>query len=245
MGFWKKIDAFFTDSTIAREHSPFRKIVLFLLFFVLITVLLSIDFLPDKVSLTLGQVSERDVVAPRTVSFVDEPHEGVVITCAGRYRALKARCPARDNQGTYPHGGLENAVGEEDRHACPVARLVHPAEYPVARRVGGEERNANSPPVPPRFSVCHLVFVNLCYILRSRKREHSSVVGTEAQYVAHLPVLLAVFYVHQQMVAGRSDDLYSLVERRQPLDAHVLAADREDAALPAAGRPRAVPRHRL
>jgi putative nucleotidyltransferase with HDIG domain len=73
MGLWNRIDSFFTDSTVAREHSPIRKIVLFLLFFVLNTVLLSTDFLPDKVSLILGQVSDRDVVAPRTVSFVDEP----------------------------------------------------------------------------------------------------------------------------------------------------------------------------
>ena len=73
MGLWKLIDSFFTDSTVAREHSPIRKIAFFLLFFVLNTALLSIDFLPDKVSLTLGQVSDRDVIAQRTVSFVDEP----------------------------------------------------------------------------------------------------------------------------------------------------------------------------
>jgi putative nucleotidyltransferase with HDIG domain len=73
MKLWNQIDSFFTESAIARQHSPIRKIVLFLLFFILNTVLLSIDFLPDKVSLSLGQVSDRDVVAPRTVSFVDEP----------------------------------------------------------------------------------------------------------------------------------------------------------------------------
>lgn len=73
MKIWNLIDSFFTDSTVARSHSPIRKIALFLLFLVLNTVLLSIDFLPDKVSLSLDQVSDRDVVAPRTVSFVDEP----------------------------------------------------------------------------------------------------------------------------------------------------------------------------
>lgn len=73
MGFWNQIDSFFTESAIAKEHSPFRKIVLLLLFFILNTVLLSIDFLPNTVSLVVDQVSERDVVAPRTVSFVDEP----------------------------------------------------------------------------------------------------------------------------------------------------------------------------
>jgi len=73
MSLWGKFDSFFTDSSVARQHSTIRKIVLFLLFFVLNTVLLSTDFLPDKVSLTLGQVNDRDIVAPRTVSFVDEP----------------------------------------------------------------------------------------------------------------------------------------------------------------------------
>lgn len=73
MSFWQQIDSFFTNSNAATEHSPVRKIILFLLLFGLYTVLLSIDFLPDKISLTLGQVSDRDVVASRTVSFVDEP----------------------------------------------------------------------------------------------------------------------------------------------------------------------------
>jgi putative nucleotidyltransferase with HDIG domain len=73
MGLWDQIDSFFTESASAKEHSPVRKILLFLLFFVLNTALLSMDFLPDKISLSVGQVSERDVVAPRTVSFIDEP----------------------------------------------------------------------------------------------------------------------------------------------------------------------------
>ena len=73
MGLWDQIDSFFTESAIAKDHSPVRKILLFLLFFIVNTALLSMDFLPDTVSLSVGQVSERDVVAPRTVSFVDEP----------------------------------------------------------------------------------------------------------------------------------------------------------------------------
>ena len=31
------------------------------------------DVLPEYFSLSVGQVSDRDVIAPRTVSFVDEP----------------------------------------------------------------------------------------------------------------------------------------------------------------------------
>ena len=72
MGFWQQVDSFFKDSATARESSPFRKFILLLLFFILNTALLSADILPDKVSLSVGQVSDRDVTAPRTVSFVDE-----------------------------------------------------------------------------------------------------------------------------------------------------------------------------
>ena len=72
MGFWGQLDSFFTNSATARDNSPFRKVVLLLLFFILNTILLSADLLPDKVSLSVGQVSDREVIAPRTVSFVDE-----------------------------------------------------------------------------------------------------------------------------------------------------------------------------
>ncbi|MGL5514019.1 MAG: HD family phosphohydrolase [Sporomusa sp.] len=48
-----------------------RRIVLFILFFALYMLSLSTDFIPDKFSLHAGQVSDRDVMAPRTASFVD------------------------------------------------------------------------------------------------------------------------------------------------------------------------------
>jgi len=41
-------------------------------FFVLITVILIADLMPQKVSLEVGQVSEADVVAPRTISYIDK-----------------------------------------------------------------------------------------------------------------------------------------------------------------------------
>ncbi|HAK73443.1 MAG TPA: phosphohydrolase, partial [Sporomusaceae bacterium] len=34
-------------------------------------LILSAEFIPDKVSLQVGQVSDRDVVSPRTISYVD------------------------------------------------------------------------------------------------------------------------------------------------------------------------------
>ena len=72
MGFWGQLDSFFTNSATKQDNSPFRKVMLLLVFFVLNTILLSADLLPDKVSLAVGQISDRDVIAPRTVSFVDE-----------------------------------------------------------------------------------------------------------------------------------------------------------------------------
>ena len=48
-----------------------RRIVLGLAFFLLFMLILSAEFLPDKVSLQVGQVSDRDVLSPRTVSYVD------------------------------------------------------------------------------------------------------------------------------------------------------------------------------
>jgi putative nucleotidyltransferase with HDIG domain len=49
----------------------FRRIILALAFFVLFVILLSTDFISDKVSFEIGQVSDRDILAPRTVSYVD------------------------------------------------------------------------------------------------------------------------------------------------------------------------------
>jgi putative nucleotidyltransferase with HDIG domain len=48
-----------------------RRIVLGLAFFFLFMVILSADFIPDQVSYQAGQVSDRDIVAPRTVSYED------------------------------------------------------------------------------------------------------------------------------------------------------------------------------
>lgn len=48
-----------------------RRIVLGLAFFTLYMIILSAEFLPDKVSLQVGQVSDRDVIAPRTVSYIN------------------------------------------------------------------------------------------------------------------------------------------------------------------------------
>ncbi len=49
-----------------------RRIVLVLAFFSLYMIILSADFIADKISFQVGQVSDRDVVAPRSVSYVDQ-----------------------------------------------------------------------------------------------------------------------------------------------------------------------------
>ena len=46
-----------------------RRVVLSVVFFALLIVLLSADFLPGKVFLQVGQVSDHDVVAPKTMSY--------------------------------------------------------------------------------------------------------------------------------------------------------------------------------
>jgi len=57
------------DSIYAK---PFvRRILVTIGFYLLLLFVLSMNVLPDKVSLTVGQVSERDVLAPRTISYVD------------------------------------------------------------------------------------------------------------------------------------------------------------------------------
>lgn len=49
-----------------------RRIVLVLAFFSLFMIILSADFISDKISFQVGQVSDRDVAAPRSVSYVDQ-----------------------------------------------------------------------------------------------------------------------------------------------------------------------------
>lgn len=49
-----------------------HRVILATLFFLLFTALLSIDFFTDIVSLRVGQVSDRDIVAPRTASFINQ-----------------------------------------------------------------------------------------------------------------------------------------------------------------------------
>lgn len=62
---------FFSQPTSEYARPVVRRIVLGFAFFFLFIIILSADFLPDKISLQEGQVSEHDIIAPRTMSYVN------------------------------------------------------------------------------------------------------------------------------------------------------------------------------
>ncbi len=66
-----KLREFFAQPTSLYGKPIARRLVLALAFFLLFMIILSSDFISDKVSLTVGQVSDRDVIAPKTVAYVD------------------------------------------------------------------------------------------------------------------------------------------------------------------------------
>ncbi len=66
-----KLRDLFSQPANIHAHSLVRRTVMFFVFLALYIVCLSADFIPEKISLQIGQVSDRDVIAPRTVSYVD------------------------------------------------------------------------------------------------------------------------------------------------------------------------------
>ncbi|RAK10344.1 hypothetical protein C8C77_10863 [Halanaerobium saccharolyticum] len=48
------------------------KVIWAVIFFVLIALILSLDLIPNQVDLRAGQVSQSDITAPRTITFIDE-----------------------------------------------------------------------------------------------------------------------------------------------------------------------------
>jgi len=66
-----KLRDLFTQPANLQAHSLVRRTVVFFVFFALYMLCLSADFIPEKISLQIGQVSDRDVIAPRTVSYID------------------------------------------------------------------------------------------------------------------------------------------------------------------------------
>ncbi len=67
-----KLRELFSQPNSMHARPLTRRIVLFMAFFSLYMIILSADFIADKISFQVGQVSDRDVVAPRSVSYVDQ-----------------------------------------------------------------------------------------------------------------------------------------------------------------------------
>ena len=61
---WRKKHLDFSTNTY--------KIIWAVIFFVLIALTLSLDLIPNQVDLRAGQVSQSDITAPRTITFIDE-----------------------------------------------------------------------------------------------------------------------------------------------------------------------------
>lgn len=66
-----KLRDFFVQPTSVYAKPVARRIVLGLAFFFLFMIILSTDFISDKVSFEVGQVSDRDIISPKTIAYVD------------------------------------------------------------------------------------------------------------------------------------------------------------------------------
>jgi len=66
-----KLRDLFAQPVNIQTHSIVRRTVVFFIFFALYMLCLSADFIPEKISMQVGEVSDRDVIAPRTVSYID------------------------------------------------------------------------------------------------------------------------------------------------------------------------------
>ena len=66
-GWWENLinSDFLADSGI-------RKLLWGILFFLLITLILTIDLIPNQINLKVGQVSNTDIVAPKTTTFINQ-----------------------------------------------------------------------------------------------------------------------------------------------------------------------------
>jgi putative nucleotidyltransferase with HDIG domain len=67
-----KLRELFAQPNSMHSRPLSQRIVLSMVFFALCMVILSADFITDKISFQVGQVSDREVVAPRSVSYVDQ-----------------------------------------------------------------------------------------------------------------------------------------------------------------------------
>ncbi len=54
------------------QKNTLQRIAIFFLLIILVTFILSINFIPSKIILKVGEVAPRDIVSPKTIEFVDE-----------------------------------------------------------------------------------------------------------------------------------------------------------------------------
>ncbi|ACL70009.1 HD family phosphohydrolase [Halothermothrix orenii] len=54
------------------QNSRYRKVFCAILFFLIVSLILTLDLVPSKIDLEAGKVSHSDVEAPRTITFIDE-----------------------------------------------------------------------------------------------------------------------------------------------------------------------------
>ena len=66
-----KLHDFFVRPASVYNKPVARRIILGSAFFFLFMIILSMDFISDKVSFEVGQVSDRDIISPKTVTYVD------------------------------------------------------------------------------------------------------------------------------------------------------------------------------
>jgi len=66
-----KLRDIFVDPTSIYAKPVARRVVLGVAFFIFFMIVLSTEFISDKVSFQIGQVSDRDIISPRTVAYVD------------------------------------------------------------------------------------------------------------------------------------------------------------------------------
>lgn len=116
-----------------------RRILLAFGFYFLVLILLSADFLPDKISLTVGEVSDRDIIAPRTVSYVDavktQKLEGEVLSSIASVYDLDGNVLAKAEEsitGIFDVARRIHLEGKTLREDERVKRLAAEAPIPLS-----------------------------------------------------------------------------------------------------------------
>ncbi|MDZ7672097.1 MAG: HDIG domain-containing protein [Halanaerobiales bacterium] len=66
----KKVNKWF-DFDIKLD-SVYKRRISLIVFFIVLTIILTFNFFPNQIDLEVGQVSRSDIIAPRTVTFVDQ-----------------------------------------------------------------------------------------------------------------------------------------------------------------------------